>query len=70
MSNYKDLKNWKLNAEENYINTPISVLKYITELEKHIGETEARHTAELNRQNSARFIVAFMGVLLGYALSI
>ena len=70
MTNDKDLKHWKLNAEENYITTPISVLKYITELEKHIGGIEAKHTAELNRQDSARFVVAFMGILLGYALSI
>jgi hypothetical protein len=34
MTNHNDLKNWRLNAEENYITTPISVLKYITELEK------------------------------------
>jgi hypothetical protein len=34
MTNHNDLKHWKLNAEENYITTPISVLKYITELEK------------------------------------
>jgi hypothetical protein len=34
MTNNNDLKNWKLNAEENYTTTPISVLKYITELEK------------------------------------
>lgn len=30
----KDLKYWKLNAEEDYIKTPISVLRYISELEK------------------------------------
>jgi len=30
----KDLEYWKKNCEENYITTPISVLKYITELEK------------------------------------
>jgi hypothetical protein len=29
----KDLEYWKNNAEENYDTTPISVLKYITELE-------------------------------------
>ena len=29
----KDLNYWKKNAEENYITTPISVLKYIAELE-------------------------------------
>lgn len=41
MSNNKqsiveDLAYWKNNAKENYITTPISVLKYITELEQHI----------------------------------
>jgi hypothetical protein len=30
----EDLSYWKLNAEENYSTTPISVLKYISELEK------------------------------------
>jgi hypothetical protein len=35
-SSVKDLAYWKTNAEENYMTTPISVLKYISELEKHI----------------------------------
>lgn len=30
----KDLKYYKANAEEDYITTPISVLRYITELEE------------------------------------
>tara|TARA_B110000977_G_scaffold151883_1_gene192820 strand:+ start:1978 stop:2208 length:231 start_codon:yes stop_codon:yes gene_type:complete len=30
----KDLNYYKKNCEENYITTPISVLRYITELEK------------------------------------
>ena len=30
----KDLTYWKNNAEEDYITTPISVLRYISELEK------------------------------------
>jgi hypothetical protein len=30
----KDLKYWQDNAEEDYMTTPISVLRYITELEK------------------------------------
>jgi|1_EtaG_2_1085319.scaffolds.fasta_scaffold06459_7 hypothetical protein len=30
----KDLEYWKNNAEEGYITTPISVLRYISELEK------------------------------------
>ena len=32
----KDLEYWKNNAEEDYMTTPISVLKYITELENSI----------------------------------
>lgn len=30
----KDLTYWKKNAEEDYLKVPISVLRYITELEK------------------------------------
>jgi hypothetical protein len=30
----KDLAYWKANAEEDYVKTPISVLRYIMELEK------------------------------------
>jgi hypothetical protein len=30
----KDLAYWKVNAEEDYIKVPISVLRYISELEK------------------------------------
>ena len=30
----KDLAYWKANAEEDYMQVPISVLRYITELEK------------------------------------
>ena len=32
----KDLNYWKKNAEEDYMNIPISVLRYITELEKSV----------------------------------
>tara|TARA_R110001592_G_scaffold361512_1_gene672342 strand:- start:84 stop:353 length:270 start_codon:yes stop_codon:yes gene_type:complete len=35
----KDLKYYKDNCEEDYLHTPISVLRYITELEK-ITETK------------------------------
>ena len=34
----KDLAYWKANAEENYMTTPISVLRYITELETVLEE--------------------------------
>jgi len=32
----KDLNYWKNNCEEDYLHTPISVLRYITELEKEV----------------------------------
>lgn len=32
----KDLNYWKLNAEDDFIKTPISVLRYISELEQAI----------------------------------
>ena len=34
----KDLEYWKNNAEEDYITTPISVLRYISELEKEVEQ--------------------------------
>ena len=36
----KDIEYWKNNAEENYMTTPISVLKYIGKLEKLIKSKE------------------------------
>ena len=36
MLQYKPLTYWKENAEEDYMTTPISVLRYITELENRI----------------------------------
>ena len=38
----KDLDYFKQNAEEDYIKTPISVLRYITELEQRLEEPNAR----------------------------
>jgi hypothetical protein len=34
----KDLAYWKANAEEDYIKVPISVLRYISELEKEVEQ--------------------------------
>jgi hypothetical protein len=39
----KDLNYWKANAEEDYLKVPISVLRYITELEK---EVESKYSEE------------------------
>ena len=36
----KDLEYWRNNAEEDYITTPISVLRYITELENEIKQNK------------------------------
>lgn len=38
MDKEKDLEYWRNNAEEDYITTPISVLRYITELENEIKQ--------------------------------
>ena len=37
----KDLAYWKKNAEEDYMKVPISVLRYISELEKRIESPKA-----------------------------
>ena len=34
----KDLDYWRNNCEDNYMTTPISVLRYITELEKVVND--------------------------------
>lgn len=64
----KDLSYWKQNAEENYVTTPISVLSYISKLEKHIEETEAKNSAELDRLDSVRMTATVLGMVLGYAI--
>jgi hypothetical protein len=38
----KDLSYWEKNAEENYMTTPISVLRYITELENALEDKEEK----------------------------
>ena len=40
MDKEKDLEYWRNNAEEDYITTPISVLRYITELENEIKQNK------------------------------
>ena len=36
----KDLDYWRKNAEEDYITTPISVLRYINELEQQVNSVD------------------------------
>ena len=51
----KDLNYWKNNCEEDYINTPISVLRYITELEKVNCRTELPTSTQLLSDCKKRF---------------
>ena len=51
----KDLNYWKNNCEEDYINTPISVLRYITELEKVNCYTELPTSTQLLSDCKKRF---------------
>jgi len=37
MTQEKDINYWKSNCEEDYMTTPISVLRYISELEKLVA---------------------------------
>jgi len=50
----KDLEYWRKNAEEDYITTPISVLRYISELEKTlkpvVKPTNKEHVCRYSRQ--------------------
>ena len=52
-SNTKDLAYWKNNAEENYMTTPISVLKYITKLENQIETIKAQLPSDEEIENEA-----------------
>jgi len=45
----KDLNYYKNNCEEDYIKTPISVLRYITELEKN-NETKQLTLTDVSQQ--------------------
>jgi hypothetical protein len=40
MTQEKDINYWKNNCEEDYITTPISVLRYISELEKIVTSSQ------------------------------
>ena len=47
MGNFKGLNYWKTNAEEDYRQVPISVLRYISELENHIERSKAPEMLEM-----------------------
>ena len=39
----KDLNYWKENCKEDYLHTPISVLRYITKLEEAVNNSVSTH---------------------------
>ena len=53
MAQEKGINYWKNNCEEDYITTPISVLRYISELEKLVPSTqqETLYTEEQVRES-------------------
>ena len=60
----KDLNYWKNNAEEDYITTPISVLRYITELEKKAPKKQFFIYGVVKRLISFKWLQAFALCLL------
>ena len=50
MTQEKDITYWKNNCEEDYIKTPISVLRYISELEKLVESSQTE--TEINENTS------------------
>lgn len=57
MSTAKELNYWKLNAEEDYMKTPISVLRYISELESAV---ENSYTKEEVKEKMWFYIVQYV----------
>ena len=47
MGTFKGLDYWKTNAEEDYRQVPISVLRYISELENHIERSKGTEMLQM-----------------------
>ena len=45
---YKDINYWKKNCEEDYLHTPISVLRYITKLEEAVNNVDLDDVIKCN----------------------
>ena len=69
MSTEKDLNYWKANAEEDYKQVPISVLRYITELETAVKNCSIPHVSQrsellpefLMKDLDGKIITAYVG---------
>lgn len=59
----KDLNYWKKNAEEDYMKVPISVLRYITELEKLVlPQTNIEGHVFMDEENKCKNHTPYWGV--------
>ena len=56
MTQEKDINYWKNNCEEDYITTPISVLRYISELEKLVPQQETIYKENTYKINANTYI--------------
>jgi hypothetical protein len=56
MTQEKDINYWKNNCEEDYITTPISVLRYISELEKLVPQQETIYKENTCKINGNTYI--------------
>ena len=54
MEEEKNLDYWKKNAEEDYMQVPISVLRYITELENRVEALSQHDVMGSNSQSSIK----------------
>jgi hypothetical protein len=61
----KDLNYWKNNAEEDYLTTPISVLRYISELETLTPIELPKYKEIANASNHCKDIQVKAGFLNG-----
>jgi hypothetical protein len=64
MSNKKDLAYWKANAEEDYLKVPISVLRYISELEKRSYSEEEVISIlySFHKEDNSRVVFSLFGI--------
>lgn len=63
METKEDLNYWKNNAEEDYITTPISVLKYISKLEEELEQAiNYTHSSTLLKEEHEIIIENFEGI--------
>lgn len=63
MTKEKNLEYFRINAEEDYIKTPISVLRYIMELERNLSKSENVEQMPINSLWIKRYIQSRIKIL-------